>query len=129
VRALKRNGAKFSVADNAGDNGLHCLARCNRVDLLNLREDADWRRAVRGANAAGATPLHTLLQGPVREASEEILAALMHCGADSSLADHSGQTPMDLAVVRLPRAWLWCCVHESMRSSALRGPAPPRGAT
>ena len=58
AKALKRHGAKFSVADGAGDNGLHFLARHGRGDLLKLRDEADWRRAVCAVNHKGAPSMH-----------------------------------------------------------------------
>jgi hypothetical protein len=102
VRALKRNGAKFSTPDKQGDNGLHYLARHGRADLLKFQDDCDWRRAARATNNMGCTPLHTLLQGSSvsAEVSEAIMSVIMKCGADTAKADKAGETPMDLAVVR-----------------------------
>jgi ankyrin repeat protein len=81
--AVERNGATLMHALRSLDHS-RVLPR-----LLALGLDVNAR------TRAGATPLHTALAYP--EAGTDLIAALLHAGADPRATDSRGERPADLS--------------------------------
>lgn len=107
IRALRRNGARWTDVDNAGNNAVHYIARAGRADLCKTRKSADWVMALHQPNADGETPLHATLSAPDSELTGDIIQAFVHVGADINRRNGEGKSALDLAGVR--HFYLSCC--------------------
>lgn len=85
-------GAGLDAPDAYGNTPLHLAVFCHRPDMVALLLKAG--AGINLGNRFGSTPLHV---GAFVGAPQDIMQELIRQGADPSLKDGRGRTPMDIA--------------------------------
>ena len=99
MRSLLGAGMRVNAADLDGNTLLHhlCMGHAPHLDLCELLdyEPEHTGDIINRCNAAGDTPLLSLLKRPVPPA-KGVLSELLDRGADPSLDDSAGKTPIQV---------------------------------
>jgi len=98
IKLLLSSGAEIDAKDVGGQTALHVAARMENVPVVNYLIEA-------GANAntqdlGGSVPLRYAVltrHGVISLASREIARALVKAGADVSILNKDGESPLSLA--------------------------------
>ncbi|CAK4031069.1 hypothetical protein FOQG_06417 [Lecanosticta acicola] len=121
MRALLAAGADPQQRDRKGDTALlRTFRTCRKLDALRLL--VQWESNPNDTDSQGCTALHKALQKPGgmtgTDNTEEIVSYLVEHGADPTIADKRGRTPIEAAVsvdFEVFKSLLPYCKDESIR--------------
>ncbi|CAB0033837.1 unnamed protein product [Trichogramma brassicae] len=103
MELLLRNGADPNLVNKDGSTPMHIVCNNYTVDLLGTIFEHCWEKyqplQVNARDKSGNTPLHLILHS-ARYSVESMTESLLRRGADPTLANEKGSTPLHVICTR-----------------------------